>query len=230
MDVINGRKEFGETAGSRIDCVCGHRHAKRVKKRGHEKPQGQHQKVDNNNNPEKNGSGVNTFAPLLLQLFFGPSVLASNSNSNPNNGPFLKMSVVGSCAPKVFDDGNLLHLLGQRALVVNQRPSVVLDGAAAAARLLRHVGVATGRRQYQMLGRLVDIVYCLPKSIEKMTSILIRFLAWTLILFYLAAVEEIAGNEGSPGRLCVRLGRRCRHVRQTGYVMSPGRGHQVGRR
>ncbi|EFX84036.1 hypothetical protein DAPPUDRAFT_99951 [Daphnia pulex] len=66
-----------------------------------------------------------------------------------------KLSVVGSCAPKVFDDGNLLDLLGQRALVVNQRPSVVLDGAAAAARLIRHVGVATGRRQYQMLGRLL---------------------------------------------------------------------------
>lgn len=217
-----GEKRSGRQpeAGS---IVCGHCHAKRVKKRGHEKPQGQHQKVDNNNNPKKRLWG-STLLPRCCCNFSLVRPFAA-SNSNPNNGP-LKMSVVGSCAPKVFDDGNLLDLLGQRALVVNQRPSVVLDGAAA--RLIRHVGVATGRRQYQMLGRLVDIVHCLPKSIEKMTSIISSFLAWNLILFYLAAVEEIAGNEGSPGRLCVRLGRHCRHVRQTGYVMSPGRCHQVG--
>ncbi len=144
------------------------------------------------------------------------------------------LSVVGSCAPKVFDDGNLLDLLGERALGVNQRPSVVLDGAAA--RLLRYVGVATGRRQYQMLGRLVDIVHRLSESIGNMTSILISFFfffpPWPaqLYYYYLAAVEEVAGNEGSPGRLLVGLGRRCRDVGQTGYVMSPGRGHQVGRR
>lgn len=80
-----GEKRSGRQpeAGS---IVCGHRHAKRVKKRGHEKPQGQHKKVDNNNNnPKTTRGGGQLFAPLLLQLFFGPSVPASNSN--PNNGP-----------------------------------------------------------------------------------------------------------------------------------------------
>lgn len=84
LDVINGRKEVGRQpeAGSIVCVVTVTRGG--LRKGDMKSHRGNIKKLTTTTTP-KNGSGVNTFAPLLLQLFFGPSVPASNSN--PNNGP-----------------------------------------------------------------------------------------------------------------------------------------------
>lgn len=51
-------------------------------------------------------------------------------------GRDLTFSIIRNCTPKVFDDGNLFDMFGERTLAMDQWTRVVLDGTAA-GRLFR---------------------------------------------------------------------------------------------